>query len=266
MLMVAVGMGDGGSTGICLCAQPARACMYRPRIVSGMNNYISSIQESDQLDASESNISQIPTGLSRLESPVWLSAMYVDARCSIHRIGCVVGAADLVVKRALIAAGIELRKDAADKQRFADLRDPDYMFDALVTRGLFLREVAREVGCAEQTVSGALKSPEIKATLEAAGWTPGWPAHREHVGQTPHIPFPSDDEIVKTARHGTMNGWAEMGAMRAASGLTDGQYHSFRSKCDELVAKGLLETSRVKFQLRGRPSVAYRATKSAGVS
>ena len=54
--------------------------MYRPRIVAVMNNYISSIQEYVQLDASESNISQIPTGLARLENPAWLSAMYVDAR------------------------------------------------------------------------------------------------------------------------------------------------------------------------------------------
>jgi hypothetical protein len=203
----------------------------------------------------------IPTGIDRLTNPTWLAAMYIDARCSIQRMGCVLGVADFTIKTALLDAGIALRINAADQPRFPKLRDDEYLFDALVTRGLCLREIGREVGCAEQTVNDAVRRPSIALRLAAANWKPGRSANRTRTGRPTSLPFPNDETIVEIAARLAGDDWAAETAIRAEAGLTESQHHSFRRKCAELVVAGHLEMARMQLSPRHRQRVVYRPAR-----
>ena len=239
----------------------ARAHLTPTRIVCGMS--ISTVNANGFQFVTDPTVvaeraAAIPQGVACLYSPVWLSAMYVSAHCSIHKIACVLGVQDHVVKMALVSSGIPVRSDEnRNKVRFEALGDAEYLFDALVVRKLFLREVAREVGCAEQIVKKATRSPEMAVMLADAGWKEGWPASRPHIGRQSLLPQPSEDELVGLVVRLSVDGWAAEKDMRTAAGLSVSQHHSFHSLCQKAVARGVIEYAKVRFG-KSCPSNAYR--------
>jgi hypothetical protein len=213
----------------------------------------------------QDGMQQVPTGLDRLFDRTWLSAMYLDAHTSVTGIGSVVGAPDAVVAAALRNAGITLRDTG--QARFPQLRDRDYVVDALAARRLTLRDMAREVGCSEQSAGDAARHPEMAMALAAAGWTPGRPPGAPIGGHVPKVPLPTDDEIVSCVRTLTSSNeeWATRGDIRVATGVGDGQYHSFAKRLESLVADGRLAAATVPRPGGGRPPRCYQVARQAQV-
>jgi hypothetical protein len=196
----------------------------------------------------------LPEGRDRLTHPVWLRAMYIDAHCSVNKIGAVVGATDAEVTSALRGAGLTLREPGPT--RWPQLTDPEFMVNALVARKMFLREVARELGCSEQTVGKATRHPEVAAALAAAGWTNGWPTSRVNPGQSRRV-LPADQNFL-TALGAAGPDFMTRDQVADALGITGNNNAGVGRVLEKLATKGLVERTQLRRGGRGRPPWAYR--------
>ena len=202
---------------------------------------------------------------SRLADASWLAAMYVDAHCSLAYIGSITSSKESDVAAALKAAGITLRAPSASRQRFDQLRNEEYMVDALTKRHLTLRAVAREIGCSEQVVGEATRKTDLAAALAAAGWDKMRNAAPTRTGRMTVEHIPDGDELIEVvtiAAHGY--GWATVAMVLDVAGLGIGQTETVTTRLTKLCAQGRLEHEyRKPVPQPGRTPHAYRPAQAA---
>lgn len=201
----------------------------------------------------------------RLANVSWLTAMYVDAHCSLALIGSLTASKESTVASALAAAGITLRGPVETRRRFDQLRSEEYMVDALTTRKLTLRGVAREIGCSEQVVGEATRKPALAAALAAAGWDKERNAAPTRTGRMAVEHIPDGEELLRLVdAAASEHGWATVQMVLATAGLGPGQTETVTTRLHKLHLEGRLEHAWFKPVPRpGRMPHAYRRTQHA---
>lgn len=195
-----------------------------------------------------------------------MHAMYVDAHCSVGRIGSVVGVTDRVVKKSLRAVGIELRTPSGGGRRFPQLDDAEFLVRELAGTGQSLRDVSRSLGCSEQSVRDAVMREPAATLLKEAGWTMGWPQGKARPGRPPNELMPTDEQMVELVQELAGGGWVSMVELRDAAGLSNGQYRAVKRKLLELESAGRIETAMVQRERGFKPGLAARPARVAAAT
>lgn len=212
--------------------------------------------ENDQVDTAPE---RLVGGREKLDDGVWLRALYIDARCSVNRISAIAGCSDAEVRAALLRHGMAMR-DPSEGSRWPQRGDRDWMVERLVNQKHTLRDVARELGCSEQTVGDAVREPAMAEALRAAGWDPVSNARAARGGLSVRNRISDAMVLAAVERIERTGECATTARVATELRLDEAGRRALYRRLRELCAQGALRAEPVKPRPGpGRPENRYRS-------